>query len=184
MPPSQPGVGRTDYFPWVAISSDCTVITAYCTCPAGMGRSCSHVSAFLYAIWLAWLSGAGGAISTDVTQSWGRGSAKSLVHEKLVDITSARPSAKSLDPCDHINKLNSDQTPCTVQYFDSKEFEESIENSILKPLWNCKGTMLYKMLHTEEEKPRDVEHGSHYIDTTIPLDGVLPCKACDSFYQN
>lgn len=96
--PSQPGVGRTDYLTWVAISCDCTVITGYCTCPAGTGRSCSHVSAVLYAITLAWSSGVGGTTCTDVTQAWGRGAAKSLVHETLVDISFERPSAQTLDP--------------------------------------------------------------------------------------
>lgn len=65
---SQPGVGCTDYSTRVGISYDCTVITAYCNCPAGTGRSCSHVSALLYAITLAWSNGVGGTTRTDVTQ--------------------------------------------------------------------------------------------------------------------
>jgi len=45
--PSQPGVGRVDYSALQAIS-DGSILTAYCSCPSGAGRSCSHVAAIAY----------------------------------------------------------------------------------------------------------------------------------------
>lgn len=47
--PSQPGVGRKDYNTWIAVRND-TIETALCSCPAGKGRSCSHISAVIYAV--------------------------------------------------------------------------------------------------------------------------------------
>ena len=46
----------------------------------------------IYAVTLVWSSGAGGTTCTGVKQAWGRGATKSLVHEKLVDISFDRPS--------------------------------------------------------------------------------------------
>ena len=184
--PSQPGVGRTDYNTWVAISNECTVITGYCTCPAGTGRSCSHISALLYAVTLAWSSGVGGTTCTDVTQVWGRGATKSLVHERLIDISFDRPSAQRLgSSVNNNNKLNNDETPSTIQYYDHKELEETVDKSVLKPLWDCKGTMLYKILHTRKQNPVEhsyIKHGTHDINATNPVTCNLSCAACKSFY--
>ncbi|WAR25804.1 LOW QUALITY PROTEIN: hypothetical protein MAR_011508 [Mya arenaria] len=63
--PSQPGVGRKDYNSWIAVSSENTVETGHCTCPAGNARSCSHISAFIYAITLAWANGVGKHVQTN-----------------------------------------------------------------------------------------------------------------------
>jgi hypothetical protein len=58
--PSQPGVGRMDYNAWIAVSKYLSVETGHCSCPAGNARSCSHISAIIYAITLAWSNGVGG----------------------------------------------------------------------------------------------------------------------------
>lgn len=48
--PSQPGVGKADYLPWVAFEDDGYIVTAACTCPAGLERAYSHMTAVAYAI--------------------------------------------------------------------------------------------------------------------------------------
>lgn len=53
--PSQPGVGKADYLPWVAFEDDGHIVTASCTCHAGLGRACCHISAVVYAISFAWM---------------------------------------------------------------------------------------------------------------------------------
>ena len=53
--PSQPGQNSVDYHLWVAAISDGTIKTGKCKCPAGEGRSCSHIAAVMYAVHLAWL---------------------------------------------------------------------------------------------------------------------------------
>ena len=48
--PSQPGIGREDYKAWVLAANVGDIKTAYCTCPAGAGRACSHVAAIMFAV--------------------------------------------------------------------------------------------------------------------------------------
>lgn len=89
--PSQPGVGRADYMAWVAVDNDGAIITGHCTCPAGEGRSCSHISAIIYAVSLAWTHGIAGETCTDKKRLWGRGAGKAVLQEKFEDINFNRP---------------------------------------------------------------------------------------------
>lgn len=75
---SQPGVGIADYLPWVNFEDDGHIVTALCTCPAGLGKACSHISTVAYAISLALMHGIAGQTCTDKPVVRGKGSAKSL----------------------------------------------------------------------------------------------------------
>ncbi|XP_045185325.2 uncharacterized protein LOC123543310 isoform X2 [Mercenaria mercenaria] len=182
--PSQPGVGRLDYKTWVAISEDCSVLTGHCMCPAGNAKSCSHISALLYAVVLAWSSGVAGTTCTDKTQAWGKGAAKSLTHEKVIDITFDRPSSQVLQ--DTSKKFASRNiTPDTQQFLDHKDLQESIEQSAVKDLWNVKGTMLYKVLNAPEEsfiEQTDISHACHDISSDRPVKSS-PCHSCEQFFK-
>ncbi|KAH3816500.1 hypothetical protein DPMN_118016 [Dreissena polymorpha] len=70
--PRQPGIGRNYYDTWVAVSTDSTVFTGYCTCPAGKGRTCSRISAVICAVTLAWTHGVAGKTCTDEQVAWGK----------------------------------------------------------------------------------------------------------------
>ena len=37
--------------PWVAVNSNGSVLCAHCTCKAGLGEACSHVSALLFSLY-------------------------------------------------------------------------------------------------------------------------------------
>lgn len=95
--PSQPGVGKADYLPWVAFEDNGHIVTGSCTCPAGLGRACSHISAVAYAISLAWMHG---QTCTDKPVVWGKGSAKSLQPDKLCNINFTRPKKLESIPCE------------------------------------------------------------------------------------
>ena len=138
--PSQPGIGRSDYNVWVAITMDCTVLTAHCTCPAGNGRSCSHISALLYAISLAWSSGVGGTTCTDQRQAWGKGASKSLTHEKISDISFKRPRLQMVQENTVVTQ-SIDNVEREGQFLDHSDLQKYIEESPLKELWNCKDTI-------------------------------------------
>ena len=43
-------VSATPLSPWIAAESAGTVICAHCTCKAGLGEACSHISALLFAL--------------------------------------------------------------------------------------------------------------------------------------
>ena len=62
--PSQPGVGRADYSAWILIVPDedngYRIDNASCTCPAGLGEACSHISAVRYAVVMPWSQGFAG----------------------------------------------------------------------------------------------------------------------------
>ena len=98
MSPSQPGIGRKDYSSWIAVSADATIITGHCTCPAGNARSCSHISAIIYAITLAWANGVGGETCTDKQRAWGKGAAQVMSHDMISDMVFDRPNPFDLQP--------------------------------------------------------------------------------------
>lgn len=81
--PSQSGVGRADYHAWILIASDgedsCKIENASCTCQAGLGRGCSHISAIGYAVVMAWNQGFAGKSVTDFPMSWDKGATSSAV---------------------------------------------------------------------------------------------------------
>ncbi|XP_052784433.1 uncharacterized protein LOC128220191 [Mya arenaria] len=166
--PSQPGVGRKDYNSWIAVSSENTVETGHCTCPAGNARSCSHLSAIIYAITLAWANGVGGETCTDKQRTWGKGAAQVLSHDTISDMVFDRPSPFQLQPCTEktANKTNTDTDcpPRTEQFLDHSDLQDFVSNSTVANIWECKGTMLYKMLHAPEVKrdmDEEIPHQEH-----------------------
>jgi len=148
--PSQPGVGRNDYKAWVAVSSELNIITAHCTCPAGNGRSCSHISAVIYAVTLTWKHGVAGVTCTDRKQVWGKGAAKVLAHDPLTDISFSRPDLEQLKSGDK------DHVPNPKLYLDHAELEKAVRESSVKDLWDCKGTLLSKVLNAPHTELNDI----------------------------
>ncbi|WAR14290.1 hypothetical protein MAR_004395 [Mya arenaria] len=169
--PSQPGVGRKDYNSWIAVSSENTVETGHCSCPAGNARSCSHISAIIYAITLAWANGVGGETCTDKQRAWGKGAAQIWC---LTEKTA--------------NKTNTDTDcpPRTEQFLDHSDLQDFVSNSTVANIWECKGTMLYKMLHAPEVK-RDINeeilHQEHCENALYPVQVPLSCAKCQTFYD-
>ena len=185
--PSQPGIGRSDYNVWVAITMDCTVLTAHCTCPAGNGRSCSHISALLYAISLAWSSGVGGTTCTDQRQAWGKGASKSLTHEKISDISFKRPRLQMVQENTVVTQ-SIDNVEREGQFLDHSDLQKYIEESPLKELWNCKDTMLYQVLKASGPSSvelEEIQHGDHNVeDPSGPVTLPLACCCCAHFYKH
>ncbi|XP_052806740.1 uncharacterized protein LOC128235999 [Mya arenaria] len=188
--PSQPGVGRKDYNSWIAVSSENTVETGHCSCPAGNARSCSHISAIIYAITLAWANGVGGETCTDKQRAWGKGAAQVLSHDTISDMVFDRPSPFQLQPCTEktANKTNTDTDcpPRTEQFLDHSDLQDFVSNSTVANIWECKGTILYKMLHAPEVK-RDINeeilHQEHCENASYPVQVPLSCAKCQTFYD-
>ncbi|KAL3847995.1 hypothetical protein ACJMK2_018882 [Sinanodonta woodiana] len=187
--PSQSGIGRKDYNTWIAVSADCSIETGHCTCPAGNAQSCSHILAIIYAITLAWANGFAGETSTDKKRVWGRGAAQVLSHDMISDMVFDRPSPFEL-------KLNSDKSnekaatdkPTSIQQFiNHSDLQEFVSNSAVKDIWECQGTMLYKMFHAPEESrcPADeIPHQEHTLDSANPILVPLSCNKCQVFMKS
>ncbi|XP_060583020.1 uncharacterized protein LOC132739331 isoform X2 [Ruditapes philippinarum] len=184
--PSQPGVGRRDYSTWVAVSGteDCKIETGLCSCPAGKGRSCSHISAVIYAITLAWASGVGGETCTDKQQAWGKGVSQVLNHNQLSEMNFRRPSPFVLQQQKEMTCT--DNVPKTKQFIDHSELKKDVMESSLRKLWECKGTLLNAILNVPEVEPNvdiEISHGSHEIDSSSAVCQPLPCESCNTFYN-
>ncbi|KAH3777174.1 uncharacterized protein LOC127844307 isoform X3 [Dreissena polymorpha] len=187
--PSQPGIGRNDYDAWVAVSSDSTVLTGHCTCPAGKGRTCSHISAIIYAVTTAWTHGVGGKTCTDEQVAWGKGASKVLCHDKLSDIEFKKPGAFDTPTLDKPSKCDLPLPPFR-QLVDHSDLQKHVESSSSKTIWDCKQTLLYKVLHAPERtagmnrtEVNETSHGNHNVDSTKPVSGSLSCPQCDVTFQ-
>ncbi|XP_052241252.1 uncharacterized protein LOC127851492 isoform X1 [Dreissena polymorpha] len=184
--PSQPGVGRADYMAWVAIADDSTILTGYCTCPAGTGRSCSHISAIIYAVALAWNHGLAGKTCTDKDRLWGRGAGTAVLHEEFENINFERPKPDDAPILKKTQKkATGTQLPKIRSFLDHSDLQDHASESCTNKLWTCKGTLLQKIL-SAKEKPvnemKSVEHSDHTIDPSRPVNEVT-CQPCDAFYK-
>ncbi|KAG1930536.1 hypothetical protein F2P79_022206 [Pimephales promelas] len=63
-------LSETQLQPWVSLKKDGTVLCGHCTCKAGLGEVCSHVTALLYAIDSA-VKHLGDKSCTDGPRQWG-----------------------------------------------------------------------------------------------------------------
>lgn len=182
--PSQPGVGRSDYSAWVAVAEDCSIITGHCTCPAGEGRSCSHMSAIAFAVYMAWTHGIAGEASTDKKRLWGHSASKSLLQEKFEDIDFNHPKPGAVNT-KTTKKSSKTKLPKTKQILDHSDLQKHATESNTNLLWACKGTMLNKIFNAKERQVLEtlpVQHTSHDIDESKPVDRVQ-CQFCNDFFQ-
>ena len=182
--PSQPGVSRPDYDAWVAIDKSSTVLTGHCSCPAGNGQSCSHISAILYAIVLAWQHGLAGETCTDRRKAWGQGASTVQMHGEIQSMDFKHPKISD-------NGMEKDiklpTLPKTQHLLDHSDLLKKVSESCSSVLWNCQGTMLNKILTAKERPTVAVEcnyqdHGDHQIDCSVVVQ-TAPCVSCNDFSQ-
>ncbi|XP_052217200.1 uncharacterized protein LOC127835044 [Dreissena polymorpha] len=175
--PSQPGVGRSEYQSWAALSDD-GIVTGQCTCPAGAGRSYSHIASVLYAVIMAWEYGVAGEGCTDRRQVWGRGASK---------ILSAGEDFQQIVNDDHITKkkIKSDSIPNRPQFIDHSDLVDFAAKCSVSALWQCETSMLKKVLTAPEMKQtvrHPLQHSCHDLsDTTKPC--IPTCTPCTIFMQ-
>jgi len=173
--PSQPGVGRVDYSAWLAIS-DGSILTAYCSCPAGAGRSCSHVAAIAYSVIIAWDHGIAGETCTDRERLWGKGSNKILsCHEELADIVVENMK---------FNYVESDKVAKPQQLLDHKDIRTFVETNPFRKLWECRGTMLNWVLTAPETVAVAKQPLLHEHHDIIASGATVPsCSSCKVFFN-
>lgn len=190
--PSQPGTSKMDYNSWVLVEKtnkqNSFIQTASCSCPAGLGRACSHVSAFAYAVSLAWLHGLAGHSCTDLPVAWGKGSASQTdFQEQLRHIKFSRPKKSSV-PLFQEPVESSEQKEYRFKKIEMhSELNTFAKKSAISKLWQCKGTLLYKIINAPSIPPSDnliclPIHGNHDIDYSNTIMD-LECQCCDSFYN-
>ena len=184
--PSQPGVGRSDYMAWLAVGADTSILTGHCTCPAGKGRSCSHISAIAYAVSLAWSHGVAGETCTDKERAWGRGAGKAVLQEKFENIDFNRPKPDAAPVVKEVVKdAKTTGLPKIVTYLDHQELQKHANDSCTTSLWTCKGTLLNKILNAKKRtviEKLPLEHTCHDIDGSTPVKDIQ-CQPCKEFYD-
>ncbi|XP_060586523.1 uncharacterized protein LOC132742209 [Ruditapes philippinarum] len=188
--PSQPGVGRKDYDTWILVKADSSVETGHCSCPAGNAHSCSHIAALIYAVTLAWSNGIAGQTCTDKLQIWGKGATNVLSHDPISQMNFDRPNQFILtnETSDSPGKVHadSDSTSNIEQFVSHEDLIEFATNSSVGRLWDCKGTMLNKILLApviKERKEIEVVHQDHCVDSSNPVNVPLSCGKCETFFK-
>ena len=152
--PSQPGVGRADYSAWILIVPD----GDHCTCPAGLGKACSHISAIGYAVVMAWSQGFAGKSVTDFPVSWGKGATSSDHQAELKEIDFSRPNKNKPITEKNINVRNKPQKEFRFQKLEShNELIEFSRVSTLSKLFSCKNTIVNKILNSEIQSDKSAE---------------------------
>ena len=196
--PSQPGTARQDYSAWILIIHDDNgykIANASCTCPAGLGRSCSHISAIAYAVVMAWNQGFAGKSVTEMPVSWGRG-AKAATNDhqvSLKELDFKRPSQhKTLNDNDTIERSKPQKEFRFRKIESQEELLEFTKNSSLSSLFKCNGTIVNKIINSKPCQQvtdcmfdtNDVQHGNHEIDFSKSVSvSDIQCHVCRKFYE-
>ncbi|KAL3880587.1 hypothetical protein ACJMK2_032831 [Sinanodonta woodiana] len=102
-------------------------------------------------------------------------------HDMISDMVFDRPSP--FEPkfnSDKSNEKAATDKPTPIQQFiNHSDLQEFVSNSAVKDIWECRGTMLYKMLHAPEESrcPADeIPHQEHTLDSANPILMPLSCN--------
>ena len=85
--------------PWVAVNSDGSVLCAHCTCKAGLGEACSHISALLFSLYARTLA-VRNTSCTSKPCSWIAPSLKDVEFAKIKDIDFSSPERKQFESTD------------------------------------------------------------------------------------
>ncbi|KAH3864353.1 hypothetical protein DPMN_027370 [Dreissena polymorpha] len=125
---------------WAPIADDSIILTGYCTCPAGTGKSCSHISAIIYAVALAWSHVLAGNTCTDKARLWGRGAGAAVLHEEFENIYFERP--KPDDATIVLKKVTGTKLPNIRSFLEHSELQDHVSESCTNKLWACEGTLL------------------------------------------
>ena len=98
---------------------------------------------------LTWKHGVAEETCTDRKQVWGKGATKVLATDPLTDISFSRPDLEQLKSGDN------DHVPNPKLYLHAK-LEKDVGESFVKDVWNCKGTLLSKVLNAPHTELNDI----------------------------
>ncbi|XP_037571412.2 uncharacterized protein LOC119445594 [Dermacentor silvarum] len=87
------------YRPWCVVKDDGTVVSAHCTCIAGLGECCTHVAALLFNIEAAIKYGLNDPSPTETACRWSEVSRKSMVAPvSEINFFKAKPGQQVPEP--------------------------------------------------------------------------------------
>ena len=112
---------------WVAIKEDGEVICAHCSCMAGLGEVCSHVSAVLFAVDTGVRIRTGGTC-TSVAYSWLAPSSKSIQYDDTANIDFRSPAGK-LKQTEVQTKSVPTRRSCPLKRANYQSFYESLNTA-------------------------------------------------------
>ena len=164
--PSQ-RTSNTAYHVWAIIEKDGKkpggkIHSAYCTCTAGLLGCCNHVTAMLFRVEAAVISGATKPSSTSMLACWNvpTGCKTKLVHKPIVDMTFTKHHYKSGE---HISKKIASSNKCYQNYNVAGREKSQIlqnENLLRESLYNalkedaCDSCFIELMEGVRKTKPK------------------------------
>lgn len=119
---------------WVCAKSEGEVVTAGCTCMAGMARVCSHVGAVLWKVDSAASAGFTGHACTDAAMKWNQGTRKNVVPAALHNIDFRLEREASTNANMHLRR-----TKKCRNFRDDKELQEFLETAPFQGLFKVPG---------------------------------------------
>ncbi|XP_048091752.1 uncharacterized protein LOC125289110 [Alosa alosa] len=184
--PSQ-SINKPKQLAWIMTRPIGIIETVGCSCIAGLGKSCSHAAAVIWKVQNAVVSGKTGLACTDTQRRWNEGTSKNLQPKRLSQIHFRHHKAE--DEYEEETRAVGSQLPNTPQYQSHKDFRESVDKSLTKPLFLLKNTLLekcYNATPSAEQQGRSKEQGTINDLTFLSHqnhDSDLSCVKCQKFYQ-
>ena len=167
--PSQPGQNRNNYTTWIGTKADGTIKTACCSCPAELGRSCSHVAALMYCVYLAQKHGGKGTC-TDNPVSWGKG-AKHVPLSQIGSIDFKRPRLDTPMSSQQMPSPSAQRCHC---FLHPQTFEEVMtfkSTSPLRNMFDISGSLINHVLcakpTADDLSAQQAPHCDHVMDSAF-----------------
>lgn len=132
--------------PWTLVGKDGTIISAHCTCMAGLGEACSHVSALLFRVEAEVKHGLNDPSSTSMECRWISPStsaqAAEVVDIRFVKPETARKKKRTRDPASEAPQQRqlASATDDQVQTFLKRVKEIAPSTLLLSSLTDSEGT--------------------------------------------
>ncbi|XP_041939761.1 uncharacterized protein LOC121700690 [Alosa sapidissima] len=180
-------INKPKQLAWVMTRPIGIIETVGCSCIAGLGKSCSHAAAVIWKVQNAVVSGKTGLACTDTQRRWNEGTSKNLQPKRLSQIHFRHHKAE--DEYEEETRAVGNQLPNTPQYQSHKDFRESVDKSLTKPLFLLKNTLLekcYNATPSAEQQGRSKEQGTINDLTFLSHqnhDSDLSCVKYQKFYQ-
>ncbi|XP_070377408.1 uncharacterized protein [Dermacentor albipictus] len=171
--PSQ-SLNATPRTAWACVKQCGEVVTAGCTCMAGLGKACSHVGAILWKIEMAVAKGYTTTSCTDRAALWNSGTKRNVEPATLEEITFKVQKQVVDDP------PPKRQRPSFVP-MTREEIRKFHAESPFPYLFDTPGTLLYETFHPSMQRqvpPPPANDGNEHGDH-----GNESCVVCTTFYE-
>ena len=153
------------------------IVSAECSCMAGLGRTCSHVGAIMFKVTYAVEKHWTGAACTDASQTWNRGTSQNAVPSALIDTMKRGKPRKGYAVSE---QAHAPANPKFAKYDSHAEYVNAVENSDVKDLFNIKNSTMHASLSAvvdiDVDTDQEIQHDEH------DCEDITRCTPCYTFY--